>query len=535
MLQNETAYAISQLLSGILFLLLGLFVLTRNPKNKIYITFFIFCLSLATWAINYYFWIATSQNVSLSFLFFKLLMMGAIFIHMTHFHAVLHLFNLVKKFLKPLVIGYMLSGFFTYLNFSNMLYSNFAQKKLFFTNWPDANIFTTSFLIIEIFYMTLSTFIIFKQLFRFNKPAVTEYIVLFIITPFSFAGGLTNWFLWYNIPIPPIGNPLVALYPLVVMFIILKYQHMDIKIAVRRSLIYSILVTTITVFYFLVVSFFENIFRGFVGYKSLPLTFATIGMFALLFQPLKNNIQAFVDKYFFKGTLDDIKRENVHLMDELQRSEKMRAVGTLAAGLAHEIKNPLTSIKTFTEFLDEKYADKEFREKFKRIVGTEVERINSIVQQLLDFAKPRPLSLKDTDVHNILDDTLNFLNNELIKKRINLIKEYNQKTIIINADPNQLRQVFLNIALNAIDAMKHGGKLSISTRANDGGISIRISDTGCGISRQDLHHIFDPFYSTKDSGSGLGLSIVHNIIQEHKGRISVESETGKGTTFEILL
>lgn len=248
-------------------------------------------------------------------------------------------------------------------------------------------------------------------------------------------------------------------------------------------------------------------------------------------------LSAFTHKLFSKKTRETLARENERLKEEIRRTDRLRAVATLAAGMAHEIKNPLTSIKTFTEYLDVKFDDKDFRDKFKRIVGSEVDRINTIVGNLLDFAKPRPLSQRRVNVNKLLEETLALLSNDFIRRKIDVIRGYGPKaTDTIKADPNRLKQAFLNLFLNAMDAMKTGGKLVVEMdKTKDGSLQITIEDTGKGISEETLSHIFDPFYSSKETGTGLGLSIVHGIIKEHGGQITCESETEKGTRFIITL
>ena len=246
---------------------------------------------------------------------------------------------------------------------------------------------------------------------------------------------------------------------------------------------------------------------------------------------------AFKRKFFSKKSRQMLAKENERLKEEIRRTDRLRAVATLAAGMAHEIKNPLTSIKTFTEYLDVKFDDKDFRDKFKRIVGSEVDRINTIVGNLLDFAKPRPLSERRVNVNKLLEETLTLLSNDFIRRKIDVIRGYSpEATDTIKADPNRLKQAFLNLFLNAMDAMKTGGKLVVEMdKTKDGFLQITIEDTGKGISEETLSHIFDPFYSNKETGTGLGLSIVHGIIKEHGGQITCESETEKGTRFIITL
>jgi signal transduction histidine kinase len=334
----------------------------------------------------------------------------------------------------------------------------------------------------------------------------------------------------------PLGALFVITFVSLNAYAILKHRIFDIDIAIRKGVIYSLLATVITSIYLALIFLLENVFRGFVGYKSIPLTIFTITFFIIIFQPLKNKTQRFVDKYFFKASMDQLEQENVRLLHELQRSEKLKAVGTLAAGMAHEIKNPLTSIKVFTEYLPKKYQDKEFIDKFEKIVGSEVNKINDIVSQLLDFAKPRPLETRESNILKIMDETLDLLNSEFIKYHIKVIRDYD---IVppLKVDPVQIKQAFLNIILNAIEAMKKkSGILTISVgNRNADYVRISILDTGCGINKESLSHIFDPFFTKKESGTGLGLSIVHGIIEKHKGNIGVESTEGKETKFTILL
>ncbi|MDD5487937.1 MAG: ATP-binding protein [Candidatus Omnitrophica bacterium] len=251
-------------------------------------------------------------------------------------------------------------------------------------------------------------------------------------------------------------------------------------------------------------------------------------------QPVKIKVQKTVDKYYFHNTIDQIDEENIRLRGELQKSEKLKAVSTLAAGMAHEIKNPLTAIKTFAEYLPVKGDNPEFRDKFSGIVITEVERINNIVKQLLEFSKPKELVPVPTDMNALIEETLSLLNNEMIKKDIRAIKELSPLPMV-NIDPPQMKQALLNLLLNAIDAMKSGGTLTVRTRIFDSKISISIEDTGCGIDKKDLKNIFDPFFTRKDEGSGLGLSVVHGIIDKHNGKIDVKSTLGTGTTFTLTI
>jgi PAS domain S-box-containing protein len=236
---------------------------------------------------------------------------------------------------------------------------------------------------------------------------------------------------------------------------------------------------------------------------------------------------------------------------QIRRSDRLASLGTLSAGMAHEIKNPLVSIKTFAQLLPERYQDSDFRQTFSNLIGHEIDRIDSLVNQLLRFARPAKPQLEPRHVHQILEKSLLLVGHRLYQKDIKLTRSWDANVDTIRADADQLEQVFLNFFLNAMDAMKNGGELHIGTdiRTDEELVTsftqsngqthevlrISIRDSGEGIKPEDIPHVFDPFFTTKDYGTGLGLSVVHGIIQEHGGQIEVESELNKGTAFHILL
>jgi PAS domain S-box-containing protein len=237
--------------------------------------------------------------------------------------------------------------------------------------------------------------------------------------------------------------------------------------------------------------------------------------------------------------------------EQIRRTDRLASLGTLSAGMAHEIKNPLVSIKTFAQLLPERYAESDFRETFSGLIVHEINRIDTLVNQLLRFARPTKPLLRPMHLHETLEKTLLLVQHRLYQKEISVIRSWNAPTDMIRADSDQLEQVFLNFFLNAMDAMKRGGQLTVETeiRTADPLISqlsvngaqaeealcISIRDTGEGIKPADIPHVFDPFFTTKDHGTGLGLSVVHGIVQEHGGQIEVESELSKGTVFRIYM
>ena len=344
---------------------------------------------------------------------------------------------------------------------------------------------------------------------------------------------LLNFLPVYGINIFPLGNFFMGSLILLLSYAILRHQLLDINVIIKKTLVYSILISIITIVYFIVVYLLERFSSIVIGYRSIPLAIAVIAFFTILFIPLKNKIQRAIDKHFFKGTIYEIDKEKKLLERELERSERLKTVSHLAAGMAHEIKNPLTSIKTFVEYIDKKYEDPQFKERFKKIVPREIDKISNIISQLLDYSKTDRTALRAINIHNTLDYVLDLHNNEFIKKHIKVEKHYNSDNPTITCDENQIKQALINIILNSMEAMPRGGDIAVETKDTDNSLEISIKDTGSGIPQEKLKDIFNPFYTTKDKGTGLGLFIVHQIIENNRGIIAMDSELGKGTRVRV--
>jgi len=239
--------------------------------------------------------------------------------------------------------------------------------------------------------------------------------------------------------------------------------------------------------------------------------------------------------------------ENARLYEDLKKSksyirraDRLASLGTLTAGLAHEIRNPLVAIKTLTQLLPERLEDDEFRNHFLTIASGEVDRISSLVNELLDFARPSDPKLEFEDINGILDGMILLVSTESKKKQIHMVKQYASELPPVRVDREQIKQVFLNILLNAIEATPENGEIKVKTRsfAKPGGepyLQIEFTDTGCGIPSEYLEDIFNPFFTTKTTGSGLGLAISNQIVQDHRGYIVVESQQNKGSSFYVNL
>jgi len=225
------------------------------------------------------------------------------------------------------------------------------------------------------------------------------------------------------------------------------------------------------------------------------------------------------------------------LKREIERSQRLASIGKLAAGVAHEIRNPLSSIKGFATYFKERYRDVPEDHKTAGIMVQEVERLNRVITQLLEFARPVEIQKKSSDIHQLIQHSMKMIEGEARSKHVQLKVSLSPEIRFVPMDQDRMNQVLLNMYLNALEAMDEGGTLTVQVIPDKSSrkVQITISDTGSGIKDEDLIHIFDPYFTTKQSGTGLGLAIVHKIIESHRGEVNVESVVGKGTMMTILL
>jgi len=555
------------ILAGILIVLtcaVLIFILCKYGKTKLHKIWALFNFAVGWWGVGcILIALSNKENAPLSW---KIALTGGFSISVFFYHTVIIFTEKRKDY--SLYVGYL------YLIFSLL------TTHLFLGN--------QNFAIIEkifgsLYYLRSTSFV-----FDFNLIAWITIVILGHIKLLSFVktvqgekrnkalyfllgmsvgflGGAMNLLPIFNIDIYPYGNLTIPLYCAIVTYAFLKHNLADINIVIKKGIIYSTLTIIITLVYLLAILIFEKMFQNFLGYKSLLVSILASLLIAIFFVPLKNRIQYLVDRLFFNGTQLEIAQQNELLRQEVAQTEKLKTISTLASGMAHEIKNPLTVIKTFTEYFPDKKNDPKFLNKFSRLINKEVNRIDGLVHQLLEFAKPAPLEIREIKIHPLMNNILDFLNNKFVESKIHVVKKFQSPdNITLTADPNKLRQAFLNLFLNAIEAMDKGGTLTVKTRIKElegqrikGGkdqkiqdsnpsdplilqssnpiFEIIISNTGCGIAPNDLPHIFDPFFTKKDQGTGLGLSITHGIINEHGGTIRVASTAERGTNFIIEL
>lgn len=252
-----------------------------------------------------------------------------------------------------------------------------------------------------------------------------------------------------------------------------------------------------------------------------------------LFEIILYNIVAWIS-----GTLVQTERKRKEELkkaqEELIQANKYKVIGELAAGIAHEIRNPLGSIQGSLEILRKDYKAEDSKYEFLNILLKEVGRLDKVITDFLNYARPALPNLIETDLNELLGETVLILSSQAAKKGVRLNTELGKNLARIKADPSQLKQAFINLILNSLEAAEGSGQVLISTLQDKSKVMVKFQDTGKGMSEDTKEKIFTPFFSTKENGAGLGLGIVERIVQNHKGEIKVESYLGKGTVFTLI-
>jgi len=228
-------------------------------------------------------------------------------------------------------------------------------------------------------------------------------------------------------------------------------------------------------------------------------------------------------------------REKKALEEELRRSERLVSLGHMVAGVAHELRNPLAIMRGTVQLLEEETATTPSAEEYLEIIKEQVDRQNLVVKELLDFASPKKVVRQPLDINRLIQGVLTFTASHLRQNKIQLSTSLADNLPLVEGDGEQLKQVLVNLIINAVEAMAGGGKLFVKTKVEEEQVVISVADTGGGISEAELEHIFDPFYTTRPEGTGLGLAISHSLVKSHGGRISARSTLGQGSVFTVYL
>ncbi len=287
----------------------------------------------------------------------------------------------------------------------------------------------------------------------------------------------------------------------------------------------------------------EKVAQGNLGHRLQIQTRDEMGQLATSFNRMTEELQKATDRYqMLTSTLEDKVQEKTRELkatqDQLIQSEKLSSLGKLAAGIAHEINNPLTSILLNSHLMAEKLKDDDRFQEHLELITDETARCATIVKGLLEFSRQSQPEKRLTDVNEVVQKTLLLLSSQALAHKVSIHKDLDPALVDIMIDGNKIEQVFTNVILNALEAMPEGGELRIcSIMTSDGEfVAVTFQDSGCGIPQANIGKIFDPFFTTKErTGTGLGLSVSYGIVQQHGGTIEIQSEVGRGTTVTILL
>ena len=528
-------YAILPLTTSLIVLSLGILVFFKSTDTKINKIFLVWCISIFIWLFCYSI-VYSTKNPNIALILVRIACSSVMCFSVIFYHLTAAFLDIKSEMKFIHTIYFVTFALIPFQLFTDYFIIN--THKYFFGFYGIAGPLYIYAILLFLVCMSRPMYLLIQAVKDKNADGQRLMQTKYILAAFAIAYLASIDFLpKFGIEIYPAGAIFILCWVIIMSYAILKHRLLDINIVLRKGLIYSLLVAILTIFYLLLIVISENLFKDLFGYKSVALSIFLTALIATFFIPLKSRIQTLVDKLFFKGTLMEIAEENVRLRQEAAQKEKFKAVAALASGIAHEVRNPLTALKAFYEHFPDKKNDPEFLEKFTRIAGKEIGRIEGLIQQLLDFAKPSPPSFQETDINQLIDDTLGLLSNKLHTHHITLDYHPSPMTRRLKVDQNQIKQALLNILLNAIDAMPTGGSLTVETRIYSSNpiLEISIRDTGSGIAPEDLRHIFEPFFSKKAAGTGLGLAITQGIIQEHGGKIKVTSTINEGTTFTIEL
>lgn len=510
----------------------------NNPKDKASRFWSILCLGVALWAFFASISFTTSDS-ALSLLFNRIA-------------------NVVVGFIPVLFIGFT-SSLSKKSPSKNLVYQFawiipvlcliFIQHPIFIpsvepkaglSNYPNAGFLFHLFALNFSFCVVYGEWLLWKHLQKGDVSESQKMSGMLILggTSIGFLLGGTAFLTVYNVPIAPYPSCLVWLFALFGTIAIARYNLFGIQMS-PKEIPYFLVVTTSTILYLSASFLFAQFINQILKFDHPLHQFVTFLLCGLLLRPLQSAFEHTISYLLFKSTAKQLRALNHNLFERIEKDRRLSETSLLAAGMAHEIKNPLTTLKTFAEYLPDRYNDPDFIQRCSRIIQEETDRINNIVLQILEFASPSAIEPTNVDLHNLVEETLSMLSINLVGRSINAVNDV-PKDLSICLDRKRFRQVLVNLFLNAIDACKNGGSIIIrsasSRRGFKNGVEISITDTGIGMSEEELTHLYDPFYShNKENGTGLGMNIVKRIIDDHRGDIRVESKPNEGTTFTIFI
>jgi len=515
--------------------LIAFAILLSRIKQPVHLAFAGVSLIVALWTGANFLW-SLQTTPAASLFWIQMSIYPVCLAHAVTFHFALLFTQTLARHRRALWTGYASGLVLLLINARNGFVASVRPKPPF-ALYPQASEWLGPFILIQVLYLALSLFVMARSIRPGEPPRKTRLHSAVFFMALGWTGAWTNWCYYYDgVPIPPVGNVAVLVSLLAAAYLIFKQDILELHLAAQKTVVYTLLTLCLTLIYTLFVILSERLFQRWIGYSSLVGSVLAGLTIAVAFNPLRERIITVVDRFLFGTTLLELSTENQRMREELLQQDRLKAIATLAAGMAHEIKNPLTSIKVFAEYLPTRYDEPEFRHEFRQVVLDEVQRIDGILRQLLEFSKPQPPVLNPLPIVPVLEEILHLLGETLRTHGIEVATSYEADPVVL-IDKHQIRQALLNIVLNSMQAMPNGGLLRVETSLESQQcLRLTIEDTGTGIEKHHLPHVFDPFFTTKEAGTGLGLSIVHAIIvKNHGGDIRLASDVGKGTVVQLRL
>jgi len=526
-------FAYSAFINAISAIIFGGFVFLKNPKKMANTLFGLMSLSLFVWSFAYGFWQLSTQK-EMALLWVRILSIGALFIPITFFHWITVMYNINKKNRPIIITGYLLSFVLLFFSFQPLFISN-VSPKLSFCCWPNAGPLYTLYLVLGyIGIISYSCFLLLKthrKSVGHTKQQI-KYIVLAVI--FGFFGGATNFPLWYNIPLPPYGNLLVALYPLILSYAVIRHKLFDIKV-VTTSLFVVIMATVLLFSLINSTTTYE--------YVSDGILFIAFLIFGYLL--IKSVVREIRQREKMEQMTKQLAAANVKLKKLDQVKSEFLSIAS------HQLRTPLTAISGYLSMILEgtygkitKRAEKPIANVFKAS-----QQLNRLVNTLLNISRIEAgkikLETKKMPIKELLQPIVEEFKIVAQEKGLYLKLSIDPDLPKIPIDQEKLNQVIMNLIDNAIKYTQKGGidvKAELKRTESSKNILITIRDTGAGMDKEQLGQIFQKFKRGKagqtnwSSGSGLGLFIAKKFVQLHNGKIWAESKgNNKGTTFFIEL
>ena len=365
-----------------------------------------------------------------------------------------------------------------------------------------------------------------------------QYKYLTIISVLMILGAGTGFFLVFDIPIFPFGQFMLPLHDWLIVYIIVKYHLLDIRVIIRKGLIYFILASVVTVLYLASIYLVERLFHNMLGYHSVVSSVTVIILMGFLFVPLKDAVQAFVDKNFFKTSYLQMMLQNDFLRQQALRGERYKTMAILSQKIIDELRNPLTALVGYGYQLPKKLDDQQFLNKFVTVFDKEIQRIQGLIQQLSDFSELKPLDLKPLNIVEVINEVLDLLTRQIQDKKMVIYRYYkDDEEVLVLADKEQIKRAFYIFLVKSIRSSSEQGQIWIGVEKSLDEVEISIKDTGVGINQEELANIFDPLLSDFKASQDpqISLAQAQNIVSHHGGKVIVDSRVNIGTEWIIYI